>query len=80
VLQRAEETVGVEKDDLLRQGRANARSHGRALLCKWLVDDLQYTQVSVAEKLGLTRAVVGVLAYRGREIEAQLGVGIVDGH
>jgi len=38
---------------------------GRALLCKWLVDDLQYTQVSVAEKLSITRAVVGVLANRG---------------
>jgi len=40
------------------------------LLCRWLVDDLQYTQVSVAEKLNITRAAVGVLANRGREIEA----------
>ena len=42
------------------------------------MDDLQYTQVSVAEKLNITRAAVGVLANRGREIEAQLGWGIVD--
>jgi len=37
-----------------------------------------YTQVSVAEKLSITRAAVGVLANRGREIEAQSGWGIVD--
>ena len=78
VLQRAAEIVGVKRNDLLRQSRGNARSQGRALLCRWLVDDLQYTQVSVAEKLSITRAAVGVLANRGRGIEAQLGWGIVD--
>ncbi|MFH1900711.1 MAG: hypothetical protein ABIK26_00485 [Candidatus Omnitrophota bacterium] len=77
-MQRAAEIVGVKRNDLLRQSRGNARSQGRALSCKWLVDDLQYTQVSVAEKLGIKRAAVGALANRGREIEAQSGWGIVD--
>ena len=74
VLQRAAEVVGLSGSDLLVRGRSNARSQGRGLLCKWMVDDLQTLQAEVARKLGISNPSVSVLVKKGRQIENELGV------
>ena len=78
VLQRAARAMDLEEADLLRQGRSNARSQGRALLCKWLVVDLQESQTSVARRLEITRPAVSVLVIRGRDVEREMSVGLSD--
>ena len=74
VLKKAAEAVDLPPLELLRGGRANARSQGRALLCKWMVFDLKETQVKIAEKMGVTRAAISLLAKRGIAVEQELGV------
>jgi REP element-mobilizing transposase RayT len=74
VLGKAAETVNVPEQDLLRRGRQNAQSQGRALLCKWLVDDLGYTRISVAHEMGITGPSVRALVKKGRELEKERGI------
>lgn len=75
VLEKAAEAVGLEKDKLLQRGRGNSRSEGRALLCKWLVDDLSSTRISVARELGITGPSVRALVLKGKEIAHEKGIG-----
>jgi hypothetical protein len=74
VLSIAAETVGLHPEELLRKGRGNARSEGRALLSKWLVDDIGETQISVANELGIKGPSVSVLTVKGRELEKSKGI------
>ena len=68
------EVVQLDPEELLHRGRADNRSKGRALLCKWLVEDLKHSQVEISKELGMTRAAVGDLVKRGRQIEKDMGV------
>jgi hypothetical protein len=74
VLAKAAKTVGVKPEELLIPSRGNARSQGRALLCKWLVVDLKMTQESVSQELGVKRTAVGMSVKRGRDVEKELQV------
>ncbi|MFC1581909.1 transposase [Planctomycetota bacterium] len=74
VLNKVAREMGVESVDLLRRGRQSSRSEGRALLCKWMVEDLGYTRVSVAKELGITGPSVGELIEKGRQIEEKKGI------
>ena len=74
VLRRAGKAVGLEAEELMRQGRGNNRSEGRALICKWMVVDLKEPQSTPAEMLGISRSAVSILAARGRKIEKEKGV------
>ena len=69
VLEKAAETVGLESEELLRRGRSNARSYGRALLCKWMIQDLGYTQKEIAGKLGVNRSSISRMAQKGAKAE-----------
>jgi REP element-mobilizing transposase RayT len=74
VLDRAAKSVGVSPEELMYHTKHKARSQGRALLCKWLVDDLRNTQSSVAENLRVTQSTVSKLVNRGRSVEKKMGV------
>ena len=73
VLARAAEVVGLEAEDLMRRGRSDSRSQGRALACKWISDDLGEQKARIAEWLGVSRMAVTKLVRRGAEIESDLG-------
>lgn len=74
VLAKAAEAAGVEKEELFQAARGNARSRARALLCKWLIDDLKYTQTSIGEKLKISQSTVSKLVKRGRTVEKEMNV------
>ena len=76
VLHHAAESVGIAPEELMVRGRSNERSHGRALLCKWLVDDLKEAQIAVAKQLGIKRPSVSALVQKGRKLEQELGIGL----
>jgi len=76
VLSYAAQAVGVEPEELMVRGRSNKRSQGRALLCKWMVDDLKEVQIEVAKQLGIKRPSVSALVQKGRKIEKELGIGL----
>ncbi len=73
VLARAAEVVGLEAEDLMRPGRSDSRSQGRALACKWISDDLGEQKARIAEWLGVSRMAVTKLVRRGAEIDSDLG-------
>ena len=73
VLARAAEVVGSEAEALMRRGRSDSRSQGRALACKWISDDLGEQKANIAEWLGVSRMAVTKLVRRGAEIESDLG-------
>ena len=74
MLAKAAEAAGVEKEELFQAARGNARSRARALLCKWLIDDLKYTQTSIGEKLKISQSTVSKLVKRGRTVEKEMNV------
>lgn len=74
-LQAAAGAVGLAPEDLRQRGKG-ARSKGRALLCTWLVDDLQIRASEVAHELGLTRGAVTTLIRRGRELVKEMKVSL----
>ena len=66
----------IERKELNRRGHRNAVSKGRALLCKWMVEDLGESRAEVAERLGVSRPAMTKLVRRGRDIEEELGVSL----
>jgi len=76
VLAHAARTVGLKPADLLRRGHANARSRGRALVCKWMTVDLCESYVRVGARLGISRQSVTRRADIGRRIERELKVSL----
>jgi hypothetical protein len=74
VLRAAAKAAGVPLDAIQRPNRRPAVVVGRALACKWLVEDLGMQGVAVAKLLGVTPAAVTQGVERGRRIEAERGV------
>ena len=73
VLEYAAEAVGLDDaQEILIRGRQDKRSQGRALVCKWLADDLNMKQIEIAEHLGISQAPVSRLVKRGRVLEKKL--------
>ena len=72
----AAKAVGVSADAIQRPNRRQAVVMGRALACKWLVEDLGMRGVAVAKLLGVTSAAVTQGVQRGRRVEIELGVGL----
>ena len=66
----------IERKELNRRGHRNAVSQGRALLCKWMVEDLGKSRAEVAERLGVSRPAMTKLVRRGQELEEDLGVSL----
>ena len=76
VLSHAAQAVGVKKEELFRRGHNDARSQGRALVCKWMVDDIGEIQADVAKRFRISRPAVSAAVARGRQIERELEIGI----
>jgi len=76
VLQAAAKVAGVPVEAIQRANRRPAAVMGRALACKWLVEDLGMQGVAVANMLGVTPAAVSQGVERGRRIEAERGVSL----
>ena len=74
VLQKASKTVGVPESELFKKGRGNALSQGKALLCKWMVEDLGVKQTEVGRELKISQQAVKRLADKGRLVEIEMGV------
>jgi REP element-mobilizing transposase RayT len=74
VLQAAAKAAGVPVEAIQRPNRRPAAVVGRALACKWLVEDLGMRGVAVAKLLGVTPAAVTQGVERGRRIEVERGV------
>ncbi|MEK7475553.1 MAG: transposase [Candidatus Coatesbacteria bacterium] len=74
VLQAAARVAGVPVEAIQRPGKKPAVAMGRALACKWLVEDLGMQGVAVARLLGVTSGAVSQGIERGRRIEAEKGV------
>ena len=70
------EIMEIERKELDRRGHKNAVSQGRALLCKWMVEDLGESRAEVAKRLGVSRPAMTKLVRRGRELEEDLGVSL----
>ena len=68
--------MGIERKELNWRGHRNAVSKGRALLCKWMVDDLGESQALMAKRLGVSRPAMTKLVRRGRDVEEGLGVSL----
>jgi hypothetical protein len=64
------ELFGIEPADLKARGVKSAVSRGRALLSKWMVEDLGWSRSDVAERLGVTRTAMTKLVKRGRNVES----------
>ncbi|MFC1582189.1 transposase [Planctomycetota bacterium] len=60
--------------DLRQRGIKNNVSKGRALLGKWVVDDLGESQAFLADALRISRPAAHKLVKRGREVERELRV------
>ena len=73
-LHRAAQAVGTSPESLPHRSRKKEVSEGRALLSKWLVEDLGYGQKDVAIELGISQAAVSKLVIRGRGVENKLGI------
>ncbi len=80
VVAHAAQAVGMEPADLLRRGRANARSRGRQLAAKWLVMDLGESQIKLAARLGIGQSSVARLVAGGVGVELDLGIGLATDH
>lgn len=78
ILEKAAMMVDVEVDDLKYKGRNNARSVGRALACKWAIEDVGLLSSEVSEKLSIGRSAVSQMKARGRMIEKEQGISIDD--
>ena len=76
VVAHAAQAVRMQPEDLLRRGHANARSRGRALVCKWMTVDLCESYVRVGARLGISRQSVARRADIGRRIEQALKVSL----
>jgi len=76
VVAHAAQAVRMQPEDLLRRGHANARSRGRALVCKWMTVDLCESYVRVGARLGISRQSVARRADIGRRIERELKVSL----
>jgi REP element-mobilizing transposase RayT len=72
-LNRAAQAVGTSPESLQHRSRKKEVSEGRALLSKWLVEDLGYGQKDLAIELGISQAAVSKLVIRGRGVENKLG-------
>ncbi len=64
----------MEMEDLLYPGRSNARSHGRALACKWALVDMGFEATELGEKFGIGRSAISQMKSRGRQVEKDLGI------
>ena len=71
ILSHTARTIGLAAEDLMVRGRANNRSQGRALFCKWMVVDLKESQINVANYLGISRPGVSLLVNQGRSVERE---------
>lgn len=69
VLDRAAKLEGLKTEDVLGNSKERGKSRARALVCKWMVDDLGYPTVKVARSLGLVQSAVTQSVARGRELE-----------
>jgi hypothetical protein len=72
----AAKAAGVPPEAIQRRNRRPAAVMGRALACKWLVEDLGMRGVEVAKLLGVTSAAVTQGVERGRRIETERGVSL----
>ena len=66
--------LSIEPPALGSRSWCSASSRGRALLSKWLVEDLGEQCATVAVRLGVSRSGVTRLVRRGRAVEKELGV------
>jgi len=76
VVQAAAKAAGVPTEAIQRPNRRRAAVMGRALACKWLVEDLGMRGVAVARLLRVTPAAVSQAVERGRKVEIEQGVSL----
>ena len=76
VLDTAAQAVGVDPEELMIRGRSNKRSYGRALLCKWMVEDLKKPQIEIAKRLDISHPAVSKLVQKGRRLEREMGINL----
>jgi hypothetical protein len=74
VVQAAAKVAGLPVEVILRPNRRPPAVLGRALVCKWLVEDIGLRGVAVAKLLGVTPAAVSHGVEQGRRIERERGV------
>jgi REP element-mobilizing transposase RayT len=76
VIEAAAKAAGVPVKSLRRPDRHAATVGGRALACKWLVEDLGMKGSAVAKLLGVTEAAVSQGVVRGRKVEEARGLSL----
>lgn len=76
VIRAAAKVAGVADQEIRHANRRRAAVVGRALACKWLVEDLGMRGTVVAGLLGITGAAVTQGVERGRRLEAERGVSL----
>ncbi|MFC1582232.1 transposase [Planctomycetota bacterium] len=74
VIVKAAAAVRIDPEELLYAGRNNARSVGRALACKWALDDLGLSSLELGERLGISRSAISYMKSRGRKVEKDMGI------
>jgi REP element-mobilizing transposase RayT len=79
VIQRAAKVAGTQPRFLRGGSKVPEHGRGRALACKWLVEDLGKTTVEVGRKLRIDQSTVVKACRRGRELELELRVRLEEG-
>jgi REP element-mobilizing transposase RayT len=74
VIKAAAKVAGIPEGEIRHSNRRRRAVVGRALACKWLVEDLGMKGVEVAKLLGITGAAVTQGVERGRLLEEMLKV------
>ena len=69
---------GVAETGIHRNGKRPTEARARALACKWLVEDMGLPGVEVATLLGITPPAVCRCVIRGKKIEAEMRLGLLD--
>ncbi len=74
VVARAARVLGIDADTIYGNGKRPAQCRARSLVCKWLVEDLGYTAVEVANILRITQPAVSANVRRGHGLSGELKV------
>jgi hypothetical protein len=74
VLRRAGEAAKVRPSMILGGGKRPALALGRALACKWMIQDLGMKGADAARFLGISQPAATVASRRGAEEERRLGL------
>ncbi len=79
ILRRAADAARIRLGELLGRGRTAPQSRGRALACKWMVEDAGMTLTDAARALHLTTEGVSKAIERGRKMRIALEASVADG-